>query len=131
MRKSVITVAAAGLFGSSGFLLAAHAVTPPPTYSSPCGHSIETGPAPATPTLIGVPPSGTPGTSGEVGVIGPDGYIEAVGNANGPSGHVSGATARTSPDGSGKPALYGQVGNDNGTAVCVGSGSTTVNVPLP
>lgn len=126
MRKSVISVAAAGMLGASAWIAAAHAATP--TYSSPCGSSVETGPAPSSPTLIGVPPQLPPGSTGEVGVIGPDGYIEAVGSASGPSGHVSGSTSPS------RPSVYGSIGNDgqDGTAgpqVCVGSGTTTVKLP--
>ncbi|MHB8662833.1 MAG: hypothetical protein ACYDH6_09125 [Acidimicrobiales bacterium] len=121
MRKAVFAVVASGMLGTSAFLMTAQAS---PTYSSPCGASQETGPAPKTPTLIGIPPAVPPGTSGEVGIIGPDGYLEAVGSASGPSGHVSGATSPS------RPSVYGSIGNDaGGPKVCVGSGTTTVHVP--
>jgi hypothetical protein len=122
-RFALSTVAAGVVFAASGLLVAAHAGTP--AYSSPCGHSAEST-APASPTLVGIPPSGL--GNGDIGIIGPDGYLEANGSAAGPSGDISGATAPKDP------SVYGSVGNDGadgktGPQICIGSGSTTVSAP--
>ena len=121
-RIALSTVAAGVVLAASGLLVGANAA---PAYQSPCGHSAEST-APASPTLVGIPPTGL--GNGDIGIIGPDGYLEANGSAAGPSGDISGATAPKDP------SVYGSVGNDGadgktGPQICIGSGSTTVSAP--
>ena len=112
MRKSIVSLAVAGMLGGGAFLAAAHATTPPPTYSSPCGASTDTGPwnGGSTPTVHLGPADG----SASIGIIGDHGYLEAVGTQGPPpAGHISGATNDNS--------LYGSIGNDGSSTICVGS----------
>lgn len=102
MRKLLATTFAGGLLATGAFLFPAHA-----SYPNACdadGSSVDSSGSPAVYQSPGDPTSG----SGYIGVVGPDGYLEAGGDANTQSGGISGSTAGGE--------LYGSV---SGSGVCV------------
>jgi hypothetical protein len=102
MKKLLATLAVAGLAGGIGLA------------TSPAQAACDSGPTAAGSSQPNPATGGTiyydepGGTSGTIGTSGTTGYIEASGDATGPSGHIQGSTS----DG----AVNGRI--DNG-GICV------------
>lgn len=121
MRKTALVAFGASALMAGGFFIPAFASTTP-TYSTPCGASAETGPAPATPTASVNPDPSNGGGSG--GIIGQNGYLEASGSATSQSGSISGYGTDGQGDG-----VYGSIsGSGGGPNVCLGTSATGVIV---
>jgi len=124
MRKAALITLGAGFVMAGGAFLPALATTtpPPPTYSSPCGSSYETTPAPTSP-IPTVENNAVPGGN-EYGVFGANGYFELVGGPT-QGGTISGYGT----DGNPGQNVYGGVsGSATAFSVCFGTGETGVIV---